>query len=174
MPPPLFHCLAPEPQYGNAACQGWCGVRHEATPSQSIPSPRWRVAGELPVLGRGRERESQQPHTAILARLAAHPEKLPGTSQQLRRSGASLESASQPCSHKLHFSAPLGLVEGSFHHCAAGDLHSAGAKCRAGTGWLFQLSLPAAGLAGTGGGCFPSTHVRSKQRKKEKNPIPEF
>lgn len=148
---------------GNAAGQGWCGVRHEAAPSQSIPlisSQRASSTGKRSLRGRELGSHSRWPWP----RLVAHPEKLPGTS---RRSAASLERASQPRSHKSPLSAPPGLLEGSSHRGTAGDPHSAREKCRAGTEQLFQPGVSSGRLAGTGG-CFPSTHVRSKQRKKEK------
>lgn len=147
---------------GNAAGQGWCGVRHEAAPSQSIPlisSQRASSTGKRSLRGRELGSHSRWPWP----RLVAHPEKLPGTS---RRSAASLERASQPRSHKSPLSAPPGLLEGSSHRGTAGDPHSAREKCRAGTEQLFQPGVSSGRLAGTGG-CFPSTHVRSKQRKKK-------
>lgn len=50
---------------------------------------------------------------------------------------------------------------------------SARGKRRAGTEQLLQPGVPGGRLEGTGG-CFPSTHVRSKQRKKGKNSSRSF
>lgn len=82
------------------------------------PPPRAspRHTGERPASFQhwealAQRRETQRPHTAVLARPAAHPEKLPGTSQQLRWSGASTGRASQPCSHKPPLSAPFTAMQ---------------------------------------------------------------
>lgn len=153
----------PESPKGNAACQGWCGVRHEAAPSQSIPlisSQRASSTGKRSLRGRG----TRQPLTVALATAGCPPGEaarhFPAERSIIR------EGIPAPLS-RIPSLPPAGLLEGSSRRGTAGDPRRAREKCHAGTEQLFQPGVSSGRLAGTGG-CFPSTHVRSKQRKKEK------
>lgn len=167
MQPPPLHCLAPEPRTETlpAGAAAESGVK-QPPPTASIPLIRSQRAGK-----RFQRREELTPGKDSSAATPGGPGCAgcpPGGTS--RQNAASFERASQPRSHKSPLSAPPELLEGSSHRGTAGDPHGAREKCRAGTEQLFQPGLSSGKLAGTGG-CFPAAHVRSKQRKKEKNSL---
>lgn len=170
MPPPPFHCLAPDPRT-ETACQGWCGVRHEGAPSQSIPlisSQRASSAGKRSLRGRG----PRQPLTVALATAgcpAGGAARHISAERSILREGIPAPLAQIPSPRSPW---AVGRV---FSPWPSGDPHRAREKCRAGTEQLFHPGVSSGRLAGTGSCfCFPSTHVRSEQRKKEKKTPQSF
>lgn len=122
-------------------------------------------AGNCPLEGR----ETRQPHTVVLALPAAYPEKLPDTAQQLRLSGVSLERASQP---NPPLSSPRGWWKAPFTGARPGITAVPGQSAVRERGSTASSESRAGGWRGQGDGCFPSTHVRSKQRKEGKKTSP--
>lgn len=169
MPLPLFHCLALEPRYGNTACQGWCRVRHEAAPSQSIPPPHRRVPGELPALGSA----CSEKGNSATAHGGPGPAGCPPGEAAWHVPAITVERSI----HRESIPALLTQTASlrSFHRDAARDLRGAGAKCRAGTkGGFFQFGIPTKGLAGTRGAAFLPCALDQSKRGRRKTQSQSF
>lgn len=164
MPPPQFHCLAPDPRRETLPARAGAESGMKQPPPKASPlisSQRASSTGKRSLWGRG----ARQPLTVALATAGCPP----GEAARHFPAERSILSEGIPAPlAQLPSLPPAGLLEGSSHRGTAGDPRRAREKCRAGTEQLFQPGVSSGRLAGTGG-CFPSTHVRSKQRKKEKN-----
>lgn len=154
-------CLAPGPRTEPLLCRGCCWVRSGASPSHSIhPADKQPASWELlPAPGNAHSGQGQ----------LGGPGCPPGS---ILREGIPAPLTQTPSlSPEKTSPAPPGLLEGCLLPVAQpGTPARAREKCGAGTELLFQPWR----LAGAGG-CFPSTHVRSKQRKKaKKKTLSEF
>lgn len=143
---------------GNTAGQGWCGVRHEAAPSQSIPlisSQRASSTGKRSLRGRELGSHSRWPWP----RLVAHPEKLPGTS---RRRGHPSPARTNPLSPL-----PQGCWKGLLTVAQRGTPTVPGKSAVRERSSFSSRGSPAGGWRGQGAAFLPRMLDQSRGRKKK-------